>query len=403
MKTLVHWQGQGAQNAFRFLGHTEDGQTTALGSRGSLGTKDSASPKEVMAMAQSACTGIDVVSTLQKMREPLESLEISCEISLSKDYPSVFESCVMQYDVRGRGINPRKVAHAVELSLLKYCGVSAMIERSGCHLTPRLFVNNTEFSIWDPQGNRAQILRNWQKSSRENFPRGVALIVGGSRGIGRALVRQLSNQHFGIISASRTAVEGELAKNECERIPLDISNELSRSALVALIKESGVEISTVIFNSGILDSEMRSAANVNFDELRKVFETNLFAVADLNRDLYSLLSPRATILFISSYMGLPNSNDFNCSSYRLSKCALSLYAREFGKEMLAMGKDIAVASVHPGSVLTKLNPAGRLSPEESAARIAILLESDRRSEILARNGEFWMVKEKEARIDPWNI
>jgi hypothetical protein len=42
-------------------------------------------------------------------------------------------------------------------------------------------------------------------------------------------------------------------------------------------------------------------------------------------------------------------------------------------------------------------------PDESASRIALLLDESRRPEILARNGEFWMVKEKDDRIDPWII
>jgi NAD(P)-dependent dehydrogenase (short-subunit alcohol dehydrogenase family) len=295
------------------------------------------------------------------------------------------------------------VAHAVELSLLKYCGVSAMIERSGCHIIPRLFVNEAEASIWDPLEKKSRALREWAQRVEPNSPRGLALIVGGSRGIGRALAHRLSFLGYGVVTASRSANENELAPRECDRLFLDITHPLSREAFVDLVKSSGVEFSTVIFNAGMLDERARNASEIDFSELRAVFETNVFAVADLNRALLPLVSSKSTLFFISSYMGLPASNDFNYESYRLSKCALSLFARHVGKEMVAQKRDVAVAALHPGSVVTRLNPQGRLSPEESASRIAMLLDETRRSEILARNGEFWMVKEKDDRIDPWTI
>jgi NAD(P)-dependent dehydrogenase (short-subunit alcohol dehydrogenase family)/uncharacterized OsmC-like protein len=403
MKTVVRWRGQGSEDTFQFLGEAQDGNITPLAGRNSVGMKTASSPKEVVAMAQAACTGIDVVSTLQKMRQNLENLDVSCDVKLTDGYPSVFESCEMVYRADGHNLAVEKVAHAVELSLLKYCGVSAMIERSGCHIIPKLFVNGEEVSICDPLGKKAQALREWARLVGPSSPRGLALIVGGSRGIGRALAHQLAFLGYGVATASRSANENELAPRECDRLSLDITHPLSRAAFVDLVKSSGVEFSTVIYNAGVLDQRARNACDVDFSELRSVFETNVFAVADLNRALLPFVSTRSTLIFVSSYMGLPASNEFDFSSYRLSKCALSLYARQLGKEMVAQKRDVAVAALHPGSVATRLNPQGRMQPEESASRIAMLLDEARRSEILGRNGEFWMVKEKDARIDPWTI
>jgi NAD(P)-dependent dehydrogenase (short-subunit alcohol dehydrogenase family) len=246
-------------------------------------------------------------------------------------------------------------------------------------------------------------LLEWSQKIREKSPRGLTLVIGASRGIGRALVHQLSCMGFGVVSASRTAAEGGRAALESDRVSLDITNPLSRESFVSLMKSAKVDFSTVIFNAGVLDSRMRNASQVDHAELRNVFETNLFSIIDLNTKLMPLYKSGSTVLFVSSYMGLPANNDFNCSTYRLSKCAMTLYARELGKEMIESKRDVAVAALHPGSVLTELNPQGRLSPEESALRIALMLDPARRRQILERNGEFWMAKEKDVRIDPWII
>lgn len=403
MKTLVQWHGQKCENAFQFVGITEDSCQTHLSGRNASGTKENSSPKEVVAMGQAACTGIDVVSTLKKMREPLEELTISCDVNLTQQQPSVFETCKMIYDVKGCELNPEKVAHAVSLSLIKYCGVSAMIERSGCNLIPSLFVNNQEISIWDPFSRQAHALREWASAHASQTPRGLALIIGGSRGIGRALSQNLCDMGFGVVTASRSPIDGVRSLFEFERIQLDITNPLSRSAFVSLIRNSGVSFDLIIFNSGSIDHRAHSASQTDFTELEAIFDTNLFSIIDLNNQLLFSLKSKSSLLFISSYMGLPSCNDSNFSSYRLSKCALTFFARQLGREMNAQNRDIAIAAIHPGSVLTKLNPNGRIAPEDSAKRISLLFNEERREQMLSRNGEFWMVQERSESILPWDI
>ncbi len=137
--------------------------------------------------------------------------------------------------------------------------------------------------------------------------------------------------------------------------------------------------------------------------MRDVFETNLFGVVETNRLIQQNILTGGMVLFVSSYMGLPDRNEFDHSSYRLSKCALTLYAREFGKEMLFNKRDVAVAALHPGSVDATMNPGGTLKTEQSARRILLLAESSRRPEVLAKNGEFWMVSNTEESISHWQV
>lgn len=398
MKTIVKWSGQASTNSFQFVGSNQEGHQTAMSARDGVAEKTASSPKEVVAMGQAACTGIDVVSTLKKMREPLSDLQISCDVAMTAEYPQVFETCEMIYEVSGDGLNASKVAHAVEMSLIKYCGVSAMIERSGCKIVPRLMVNGNEVSIWDPDARLAAAMSSWVKESASKCPRGVALVVGGSRGIGRSLVARLSGMGFAVLSASRGPNKGAACSNEFDRLSLDVSNSLSREAFASLLSHSGVKLSLVIYNSGYLDDKALPASQVEYAEMRAVFETNLFGIVETNRLLHKNVSAGGAVLFVSSYMGLPDRNEFTHSSYRLSKCALTLYAREFGKEMLFRGSDIAVAALHPGSVDTAMNPRGSITTADSSRRILLLIDPNRRSEIIAKNGELWMVSNTEESI-----
>lgn len=148
MKIAVEWHKRASPHEFEFQGSTERGLVTEIGARSSAeGPQSAASPKELVAFGMASCTGIDVVSTLQKMRQPLTDFSVSCDIEQTDSHPRVFKSCLMTYHVTGAGLDHGRVAHAVGLSLHKYCGVSAMIERSGCIVTSVLLVNGMPIEI----------------------------------------------------------------------------------------------------------------------------------------------------------------------------------------------------------------------------------------------------------------
>lgn len=108
------------------------------------GPKRHHSPKELVALGIAGCTGVDVVSILKKMRQPLEDLTIETELSQTTEHPRVFSSCKLIYRFSGDELEVDRVVRAVALSYGKYCGVSAMIKRSGCSFEPVLFINDHE-------------------------------------------------------------------------------------------------------------------------------------------------------------------------------------------------------------------------------------------------------------------
>lgn len=86
-------------------------------------------PMELVILGLIGCTGVDVVSILHKMKQPLESCEISAEHERAGEHPRVFTKIRVIYTLRG-DLDGKKVRRAVELSEHTYCSVSAMLRGS---------------------------------------------------------------------------------------------------------------------------------------------------------------------------------------------------------------------------------------------------------------------------------
>jgi putative redox protein len=87
------------------------------------------SPMEAVLAALCGCTSVDVVSILQKKREPLEGLTVTAEAEQAPEPPRVFTRIHLTYRIRGK-VTPKAAEDAVALSKNKYCSVSKMLEKS---------------------------------------------------------------------------------------------------------------------------------------------------------------------------------------------------------------------------------------------------------------------------------
>jgi putative redox protein len=87
------------------------------------------SPMELVLIGLCGCTGYDVVSILQKKREPFTSLEVRAEAERAKNPPMVYTAIKLIYRVGGK-VSHKAVEDAVRLSKEKYCSVSAMLEKT---------------------------------------------------------------------------------------------------------------------------------------------------------------------------------------------------------------------------------------------------------------------------------
>jgi len=106
-----HWVGMDGPEEFG--GH-------AAGSR----------PIELLLMSLGGCTGMDVISILKKKRVKLDDFRIEIDADRAEEHPRVFTAINLHFIFIGKGIRPKDVERAIELSSTKYCPASAMLRKS---------------------------------------------------------------------------------------------------------------------------------------------------------------------------------------------------------------------------------------------------------------------------------
>src|ERR1700684_2089553 len=109
----------------RFVAVASSGHVIAVDGDKAAGN----SPMELVLIALCGCTGYDVVSILQKKREPFTSLEVRAEADRAADPPSVYTEIKLIYRVGGK-VSRKAMEDAVGLSEEKYCSVSAMLAKT---------------------------------------------------------------------------------------------------------------------------------------------------------------------------------------------------------------------------------------------------------------------------------
>ena len=87
-------------------------------------------PKPLMMVALAGCTGMDVAALLKKMRVDVEEFSVDVEGDVTEEHPKRFEGMKVIYRVKGKDISRKNVEKAVNLSISRYCGVSANYEKA---------------------------------------------------------------------------------------------------------------------------------------------------------------------------------------------------------------------------------------------------------------------------------
>ena len=87
------------------------------------------SPMELVLIALCGCTAYDVVSILQKKREPFTAVEVSAHAEKAPTPPRVYTAIKLAYRIAG-SVSRKAVEDAVRLSEEKYCSVSAMLGKT---------------------------------------------------------------------------------------------------------------------------------------------------------------------------------------------------------------------------------------------------------------------------------
>jgi putative redox protein len=88
------------------------------------GSNQAPSPTELLMIALSGCTAMDVVSILKKKRVEFDELEVSAEGEVAPDLPKHFSRIELVYRVWGKDIAEEALQRSIELSKDKYCSIS---------------------------------------------------------------------------------------------------------------------------------------------------------------------------------------------------------------------------------------------------------------------------------------
>ena len=120
MKTITKWK-----HKHEFESWQEHNSIHLDGSR-----QHGFSPKALLLAGLGGCSGIDIVDILGKMRVKFSNFEIDVETTQTEEDPKVFKDIHIIYKIRTDAENKSKVKKAIDLSLEKYCGVSAMLGKN---------------------------------------------------------------------------------------------------------------------------------------------------------------------------------------------------------------------------------------------------------------------------------
>lgn len=113
----------------QFIGWDEAGHGVVMDAKAAYkGEGTGTRPLEVFLYALAGCTGMDVISILEKKRQDVRSFEIEVEATQrEEDYPKIYTDIRIHYVVSGFGVKGSAVARAIELSEEKYCSVKGML------------------------------------------------------------------------------------------------------------------------------------------------------------------------------------------------------------------------------------------------------------------------------------
>jgi putative redox protein len=97
-------------------------------------------PKGLVLAALAGCTGVDVVSILEKMRVAFTRFEVEVDGEVASEHPKRITEVTVRYRFEGTDLPVDKLARAIALSEERYCGVSATL-RPAVTLTSELWIN----------------------------------------------------------------------------------------------------------------------------------------------------------------------------------------------------------------------------------------------------------------------
>jgi NAD(P)-dependent dehydrogenase (short-subunit alcohol dehydrogenase family) len=219
----------------------------------------------------------------------------------------------------------------------------------------------------------------------------VALVTGANQGVGRQVAKELVQHGLTVLVGSRNFGSGEAAAKEigpgAVALQLDVTDGDSIAAAAERIRREVGRLDLLVNNAGISKTTQgspRHPSNASLDEIRAVWEVNVFGVVAVYQAMLPLLreSTDARIVNVSSGVGSLTTNadpaypyhSYFDPIYPASKTALNAMTLAMMIELEST--NIKVNLVSPGFTKTNLNGyAGTESVEDGSrevVRVALL-------------------------------
>lgn len=114
-----------------FVGKTDSNHWITMdGPENFGGSNAGIRPKELLMLSLGGCSGSDVTSILSKKKIKLDGFEMNISAESADEHPQVFIKMHIEYVFYGNDILAKDVERAIELSLTKYCSVTAMLQKA---------------------------------------------------------------------------------------------------------------------------------------------------------------------------------------------------------------------------------------------------------------------------------
>lgn len=188
----------------------------------------------------------------------------------------------------------------------------------------------------------------------------VAIVTGGSRGIGRAIVESLLGINYTVIVTARNKSEDiirleEAFENKVFFVPCDISVEEDRKMLFDFAKSNFGQIDLLVNNAGVAPRERKDILEITPDDFDFLLDINLKGTFFVTQELSPLLiaNEKSRIVNISSMSAYTAS--VNRGEYCISKAGISMITKLFAARLAEYG--VSVIEIRPGIIETDMTSA----------------------------------------------